>query len=653
MKVLFSLVLLVVFGIGVCAQEYNSPESVAFDAVNGQYLVSNTNGNQVLALNAPDAVPVVWLDNVDSPTGLHILAGVLYVNAGSHVLGYDLESGDLVMDVVIDGEFLVNDVTSNGLDKLYVSGTFGKTIYEVDVVEQTYATIIEGTGLNPNGVFYDLAQNRLLVVYIGAESPIQAVYLGVQPYSLVTLYQTTATILDGITKDEDGFFYVSDFGNGEILKFDEAFSLVDTYVTQYEQPADIYYDGVGERLCIPYSGADAVEFLPLNSIFEVEVPQFIVPMQLKEGTTGYNDFYTVSNYMDHDPSDAFMDGNCNVFAYDGHLGTDYYPWPFPWYMMENDLVEIIAAADGEIIAKHDGEFDMNCELDWSNTANSVTILHKDGYVTSYSHFKNGSLTDKSVGDLVTQGEYLGTVGSSGYSDNPHLHFELTDAQGNAIDPFLADCNPTTVSDWWVGEQEIYREPKIHQIATHDVEPTWEWCVDDQLPPNYQNTFTIGDTIYLSMFLSNESTLPEAVATLTYPDGTVNDFFNFVSEDDYEISFWWWIQILSDAGDYTYQVISGEDTLLHTFTVETPPTALSEITRPTISIYPNPASDHFSINAKGETFESIELRNLNGSAAYPVNAVGDNQFSLATIPAGLYLVEILFEDGVVYEPLVVR
>lgn len=652
MKSLFWVALLAFWGLGLCGQVYNSPESVVFDEVNERYLVSNTNGNQILALDTPNGIPVVWLDNIDSPTGLHILEGVLYINAGSHVLGYDLETSNLVMDVVIDGEFLVNDVTSNGINKLYVSGTFGKKIYEVDLVGETYTTIIENTDLNPNGVFYDLAQNRLLVVYIGADSPIQAVYLGVQPYSLVTLYQTTATILDGIVKDDNGFFYVSDFGNGEILKFDEAFSLLDTYATQYVQPADIYYDGVGERLCIPYSGADTVEFLSINSIFELEVPQFIVPIQLKEGTTTYNEYYMVSNYMDHDPSGEFIDGHCSMVSYDGHRGTDYYPWPFPWYMMDNDLVEIIAAADGEIIAKNDGDFDMHCVLDLSNTSNSVTILHEDGYVTKYLHFKNGSLTDKSVGDLVTQGEYLGVIGSSGYSDNPHLHFELNDPQGNAIDPFLSDCNPTTVSDWWVEEQEGYREGKIHQIATHDVEPTWEWCPDDQLPPNYQDIFIIGETVYFSMFLSNEFNLAETNATLTYPDGDVNDLFNFVSENDYDVSFWWWTLILNEAGDYTYQVISENDTLLHTFTVITPPTALSDITTSLISIYPNPASDYFSINTKSH-INYVELRDLNGSIVYSINATNSNQFSLASIPSGLYFVGIALEDDIVYERLIVR
>lgn len=101
------------------------------------------------------------------------------------------------------------------------------------------------------------------------------------------------------------------------------------------------------------------------------------------------------------------------------------------------------------------------------------------------------------------------------------------------------------------------------------------------------------------------------------------------------------------------MISENDTLLHTFTVITPPTALSDITPSLISIYPNPASDYFSINAELQKVDYVELRDLNGSIVYTINAFENNRFSLATVPAGLYLVGIVFEDGVVYERLVVR
>ena len=53
----------------------------------------------------------------------------------------------------------------------------------------------------------------------------------------------------------------------------------------------------------------------------------------------------------------------------------------------------------------------------------VVVNHHDGTMTLYAHMLSGSRT-VSVGDEVSQGQVLGTVGSTGNSTGPHLHFEV-------------------------------------------------------------------------------------------------------------------------------------------------------------------------------------------------------------------------------------
>jgi murein DD-endopeptidase MepM/ murein hydrolase activator NlpD len=52
----------------------------------------------------------------------------------------------------------------------------------------------------------------------------------------------------------------------------------------------------------------------------------------------------------------------------------------------------------------------------------VEIRHRDGMVTRYGHLR-GFAASLRVGQVVTQGQVIGYVGSTGLSTGPHLHFE--------------------------------------------------------------------------------------------------------------------------------------------------------------------------------------------------------------------------------------
>ncbi len=53
--------------------------------------------------------------------------------------------------------------------------------------------------------------------------------------------------------------------------------------------------------------------------------------------------------------------------------------------------------------------------------NHVIVDHGNGYQTLYGHL---SSLDVSQGQYVSKGQRLGTMGSTGWSTGPHLHFEI-------------------------------------------------------------------------------------------------------------------------------------------------------------------------------------------------------------------------------------
>lgn len=210
----------------------------------------------------------------------------------------------------------------------------------------------------------------------------------------------------------------------------------------------------------------------------------------------FHNYYYVSNYVDHNPalgpnnvnqySSTNLDYNCGNHTYDSsngfnHQGTDISLWPFHWHLMENNLVEVIAAQSGTIIARADGHFDKNCGTILNGAAaNYIILLHSDNSRSIYYHLKNGSLTSKPVNSQVAKGEYLGIVGSSGHSSAPHLHFEVRDAFNNLIDPYQGSCNSLNNNSWWKN-QPGYKEPQINAILTHSA-----WPVLNQCPPNTEH-----------------------------------------------------------------------------------------------------------------------------------------------------------------------
>src|SRR5699024_7197701 len=161
------------------------------------------------------------------------------------------------------------------------------------------------------------------------------------------------------------------------------------------------------------------------------------------------------NYqVDHNltPNNNLLDYNCGTRTYDwvngNHAGTDYILWPYPWKRMQENVMEIVAAAPGIIVEKRNSFADLNCTNNGNPNWNGIVVEHADGTFAIYMHFTKNSATTKEVGDTVTAGEFLGLAGSSGSSTIPHLHFEIRDAESNVIDPYQGNCNAMNAESWW-------------------------------------------------------------------------------------------------------------------------------------------------------------------------------------------------------------
>ncbi|HEY8850066.1 MAG TPA: M23 family metallopeptidase [Thermoanaerobaculia bacterium] len=101
---------------------------------------------------------------------------------------------------------------------------------------------------------------------------------------------------------------------------------------------------------------------------------------------------------------------------------------------------IFAAADG--VVSFAGRYPLRESVAWWRFGNVVVVNHADRFITIYGHCDTIKVRR---GQQVRQGETIATVGSTGWSTNSHLHYEVRsdlEQPGNyvAIDPRIYILN---------------------------------------------------------------------------------------------------------------------------------------------------------------------------------------------------------------------
>jgi murein DD-endopeptidase MepM/ murein hydrolase activator NlpD len=61
--------------------------------------------------------------------------------------------------------------------------------------------------------------------------------------------------------------------------------------------------------------------------------------------------------------------------------------------------------------------------DFLNAVNYIVVMHEDGTSGNYLHFKKDGLAVR-IGDNVSAGQLIGYSGNTGFSTEPHLHFNV-------------------------------------------------------------------------------------------------------------------------------------------------------------------------------------------------------------------------------------
>ena len=345
-------------------------------------------------------------------------------------------------------------------------------------------------------------------------------------------------------------------------------------------------------------------------------PLFAWPVRSKAGFSDYG-YYTVQNFVDHDWGfpNLLEDWNCGMRTYDwgtgNHAGTDIILWPYPWRRMDEQVMEVVAAAPGVIINKVDGNFDRQCVNNGTGVWNAIHLLHADSSQSWYLHFKSGSLTTKGVGDYVSEGEYLGTAGSSGSSNWPHLHFQVLDNTGALIDPYQGPCNNFNPDSWWQSQPD-YIIPRINRILTKSTTTEYYSCPDPEITYE-KDTFAWGDSLVLQLYYRDLDNNARTTLRITDPNGVQQITWDFDSPWLFGATTWvQWYYVLNNwwtPGTWTFAADFGGNSYAHSFVIEAP--VGMDPAEPLLDFImsPNPAAERLMMSFQSPKNQNLELKIL--------------------------------------------
>ncbi|WP_159038550.1 peptidoglycan DD-metalloendopeptidase family protein [Brumimicrobium mesophilum] len=377
---------------------------------------------------------------------------------------------------------------------------------------------------------------------------------------------------------------------------------------------------------------------------------FIWPVE-QATNVNYHEIWGISNYVDHNQNypNQLTDYSGGTRTYDtqsgyNHQGIDIFTWPFPWKMQDEDGLRVIAASDGQIIYKNDGEFDRSCNFN-NNIWNAVYVKHNDGSVAWYGHLKNGSLTSKSIGSTVSQGEYLGIVGSSGNSTGPHLHFEVYEddsyALNKLIDPYAGPSNTWNSTSWWEN-QKPYLNPTINGLTTNSAPVDLSNC-PTQETTNEQDNFQPNQTVYFTVFLKDQ--LNESfVLKVIKPDNSIHQTWTKNLSEDYVASYYWYSKNVTSQGLWKVEcILSTGQVLTHNFTVGNLNTEYYDLKN--LSIYPNPVKDILNIKTESRIIK-VEVRDALGKRIHSAEnkSKGITKVNTEAFSKGIYFITVMDKNS---------
>ncbi len=125
---------------------------------------------------------------------------------------------------------------------------------------------------------------------------------------------------------------------------------------------------------------------------------------------------------------------------DFHAGID---------LAAREGTKVLAPGAGRVVFA--GRFPLRRNVRWWRYGNVVVLAHGDRYITVFAHLKDILVRR---GRHVQRGEVIGTVGNTGWSTSPHLHYEVRVRRQPGGEPKPVDPRVYILNYQWKATEKI-------------------------------------------------------------------------------------------------------------------------------------------------------------------------------------------------------
>lgn len=636
-RLLFLLLVIVLTSVNLFSQTatLRAPECIVYDEVKGVYYVSN-----VGQFNKPDGKISVlsrayelkdfinW--GLDDPKGMVILGRKLYVADITKIVIIDIEEETISETINVSGSEFLNGMCSDGERYIYITEMFQNKIFRLDTRNnQVTALQLKGSVLTPNGILYEKAKNRLLVVSFKEEAPIYEISLS-DLTTKVILY-TPLNFLDGIVMDRIGNFYLTAWENqningGKLYRYDYNFEQPEFLLaTGLSGPASLYFNQLIDSLLVPNMLTNNISYF-----YYPAKPENVTKLYPPDKSTDINtkvEFkwlrakgslnYTLQIAEDSDFSNIMIEHKIN-FPEILSISIDLQPdKKYYWRIRGTN-------------SKFDGDWGDA----WSFTTKS-TIDYKPKLIEPKNGAKNIGLKPEFKWNMLTVQYYELLV-----YDNEELTGE----------PII---NATGIQDTtFTPENELNRSStycwKVRGIKDTPREWSDVWCFktlgDKPQKPKLQQPPDGADNIdinYTFIWENQEDAELYILYLSTNPDLSDAEIYEIEYDNsitimhlNYNTKYYWQVVAINESGE-------SEPSDIWSFTT-VQAGSVYEYNSDKIAIYPNPASDYFviQINDFQSINSSISLLNSIGMKIREIEIkTGFGVIDTADLSSGIYYLRI--------------